>query len=493
MAHKAFLITLGIASIAMTACGGGGNAAMNPLPGAASTAPDTHAASVAASLTVTAYGGLRGTAYAAHHSGDTFDYAEDVTVDFDRVVAPASIASHLSIAPAAPLSTYVSGYGKRVQITVRKVPGTAYTLTLSAGLAAQDGTTLAVPSAFAFKTPITVAIPAPIRSTLGEPYRYGSVERPFSYSLAGGTADQQIAVMASAGARFARIDYPASQIEPQRGQFAFGTEDAILAKLAAKGITEMPIIEQYSVPAWASGGAPYPATFTNPADFAAYAGTIVSHLRAVAPQVTHVELFNEPNLDGWWTNTNALYAGKDGSATAAYAQAAYAAIKAANPAMIVVGPALGDGGPTIDPRTFLTTMMQHGCRVGTCWDALSVHTYRWSDPTYSVDPAAMNRFTIYQDLQRIALANGDTHIPHVFITEWAFSTDPSSASSFDPKVQARFLALGFNLMLSDPTVDGIVWTNLYNPNTDFWGRTALTNPDFSPLPGLATYRAFATH
>lgn len=495
MGYRALRTALAFALLALPACGGGGTVPAVSQAGAGLVAQPAAAAVASASggLRVLGYGGLRGTAYAAHASGDAYDYAEDVTVDFDRAFVSGAIAAHVALVPAAPFTTYATNYGKRLQLTVRKVPGTTYALTLDAATPASDGTTLGAPATFAFRTPAAVTVAAPARATPGEPYRYGAGAHPFSASLAGASADRQIALFADAGVRFVRIDYPASQIEPSAGTYDFSTEDAILTKLVARGITEMPIVEQYSVPAWATQGLPYPAIFAQPADFASYAGAIAAHLRDRFPQVTRIELFNEPNLHGWWSNPNPAYAATDGSATAAYALAAYAAIKAANPNVSVVGPALADGGDAVDPRTFLATMMRAGCRVGTCWDALSVHAYRWSDPAYAIDPAAMNRFAIYRDLQQVALANGEPSTPHAYITEWAFSVDPSSASAFDPQVQARYLATGFNLMLADPTLDGISWTNMYNPDQDFWGHTALTDAAFTPLPAYATYRAFATY
>jgi hypothetical protein len=161
----------------------------------------------------------------------------------------------------------------------------------------------------------------------------------------------------------------------------------------------------------------------------------------------------------------------------------------ANPTITVVGPALSAGGTEVDPRAFLTTMYGQGCRYQTCWDVLSVHPYAWNDPSYTLPAAQSNRWQIYQDLQAIAVAHGDP-MPHVMLTEWAFSTAQQSVG-FDPSVQAKYMATGFNLMLADPTIDGIVWTNVYATGSDFWSRTAVTDASFNPLPAEATFRSFA--
>jgi len=51
--------------------------------------------------------------------------------------------------------------------------------------------------------------------------------------------------------------------------------------------------------------------------------------------------------------------------------------------------------------------------------------------------------------------------------------------------------MGLNRMLADPSVDGIVYVNVYNPDTDFWGYTSLVGRHFELLPGFDVYRRFA--
>ena len=111
------------------------------------------------------------------------------------------------------------------------------------------------------------------------------------------------------------------------------------------------------------------------------------------------------------------------------------------------------------------------------------------NPAFTVTPSASNRWQIYKDLQAIAVAHGDP-TPHVMLTEWAFST-VNEADGFDPQVQARYMALGFNLMLADPTIDGVVWTQLFSSGTDFWSRTAVTDTSHNQLPAFTTFHSFA--
>jgi hypothetical protein len=338
--------------------------------------------------------------------------------------------------------------------------------------------------------PASSTIPAPLHATPNQPYRYGVLAHPFPFSLGGPNAARIIDLMADAGVRFVRIDYPGDQIEHVEGTLDFSIEDRIADALAARGITELPIVLQYNAPAWATGGAGYPSIWKNPDLYAAFAHAVAAHLASRYKRITNVELFNEPNLIGWWKNTgDPAYAATDGSAAAAYLRAAYGAVKSAAPALTVVAPALASGGHETDPRAFFTQLYDSGCRRGTCWDEISVHNYRWDDPTLPAPERAPNRFDIYKSIQAIAAEHGDPGT-HVLLTEWGYST-ADLPGGVDPATQARYLALGFNLMLADPTVDGIVYVNMYNPATDFWGQTALVNPDFTLKPAYAVYRTFA--
>ncbi len=444
------------------------------------------------------FGGFEGQRFVRHASGSAFEYSESVAVVFTQALDTSTFSYTLT--PSAPSSIYFGNdYVRAATITVRKVPGTTYTLTIPAGIKDRSGDVL--PHAIT-KTFTTAAVPPKEKrwhDEPGEPYRYGVLEHPFPPSLGGSSAAQQIATIAGAGARFARIDYCGAQSEPKAaGSFDFSIEDTIATQLAAKNITELPIVDQYCSPSWANGGSTSgtPA-WSTPAQYAQFAAGIAAHVVSAFPLITRMELFNEPNLAGNWV-APAPYSATTGSAAAAYMAAAYAAVKAVAPNMTIVGPALADGGTGVtDPRIFLTNMYAAGCRTGACWDVLSVHNYAWMNPNFASEPdlpsTYYNRYDVYKDLQAIATAHGERQTPHVMFTEWGISTDPTSPQGFDPAVQAEYLAIAFNKMDSDPTVDGLVYTNIYNPATDFFSMMALTDANFNPLPGYAVYTNFATH
>jgi hypothetical protein len=447
-------------------------------------------ATASATPAFTRVGGIEGMRYVPAPANDVYEATEDVAIDFPSAIDLASFTAALSVVPPTAAHVSLQGYGKRAVVQLRKTPGTAYALHVAAGVRALDGSATTQPIDVTVKT-ADGPVPAPLRSTPNEPYRYGVLAHPYPASLGGPNTAKIVDLLADAGVRFVRIDYAGDQIEHTRGTFDFSIEDRIADRLAARGITELPIVLQYSAPAWATGGAKYPAIWSDPQSYAQFAGAVAAHLAARYPHISRVELFNEPNLDGWWKNpANPAYAATDGTATVPYMRQAYAAIKAAAPALTIVGPALASGGHSTDPRTFFDHLYDGGCKRSVCWDVVSVHNYRWENPTFPAPESAANRFDIYKPILAIAAAHGDAGT-HVMLTEWGYSTTGASADGVDPQTQAIYLALGFNLMLADPAVDGIVYVNMYNPAPDFWGQTALVANDFTPKPAFGVYRRFA--
>jgi hypothetical protein len=443
-----------------------------------------------------ALGGLQGDEYVPHANGDRYEYSEYVTIDFTHRVDMNSFRAHFSIDPPTVVGFYGINYGRRVRLNIRKVPGVTYKLALSPGLAARDGATIDRAVSYEITTAPNPQIPSPLRATPGEAYRYGTLGHPFRASLAGPNADRIIDLLANAGIRFVRIDYCGNQIlgdDKPKAKPNFTTEDRILDKLVSRGITELPIVDQYCAPKWAANGKPYPAIYADPGDYARFAALVATHLAERYPAVTRMELFNEPNLHGWWRypGDDPELGNRSGSGAAHYMAPAYAAIKAAAPDMTVVGPALSDGGTETDPRAFLEELYANGCGRGKCWDVLSVHNYSWMNPDFVLDAKTPDRFDVYKDLQRIAAAHGDANT-HVMLTEWGFS-HVDKINGFDPRVQAEYIARGFNRMLADPTVDGVVYVNVYNggPPQSFWTQTQVVDNDFTTLPGYDTIERFA--
>ena len=158
------------------------------------------------------FGGYDGNLFKGERSGAQFEYSESVAVGFTQELDTKTFT--YTITPTTPSSVYFGhDYVRTATFTVRKVPGTTYTLTIPAGTQDHNGDVLAHAVVKTFTTAAVPPVQKPAHHTLGQPYRYGVLEHPFPPSLTGPTGPQQIATLAAAGARFVRIDYCGAQSE----------------------------------------------------------------------------------------------------------------------------------------------------------------------------------------------------------------------------------------------------------------------------------------
>lgn len=451
------------------------------------------------------------------------EYSEGLFVRYPTGVDLNAFRSGFRITPTAPVEVYYpyvdlahstpritvplqGGIG----IRIRFAPGVKYTVTQPAfGLAL----TISSP-------PITSStIPAPIRRVSASPYYYGFLDHPWGFAgFLGGLlyanisnpspselaalakARLTVSAIAASGAGYVRMDFCADQTIGTTAPYPkpkWEHYDPIIAALAAVHITVLPIVQQHCAPPYmrydtdGSSG----QTVSTPQYYAQWARAIAEHVR-LFPQIKRLELFNEPNGRGGWHPGTPAYANPDGSGAAPFMRAAYAAIKSANPNLMVVAGALATGGHHVDSRSFLDNAYAVGCRLHVCWDELSIHNYRWATPvaaTISNYPYE-DRFDDYKDLQRIALRHGDP-VPKVMLTEWGYSTCARLIVCFDERVQALYIAQGLNLALADPSVDGVTYVNVYNSSDDspyyFWSQTALLTPYYTVKVGYGVFQRFA--
>jgi len=492
----------------------------------ATVAPSGSPRPLATSATPLAYYGLQ-TNRIHPYDPLKMEYSDQLFVNYPVGVDLAAFRAGLTISPVAPIyATYpfVNQGGLPVRIpivpsggvslSIRFVPGVTYHIAQPAFGIAMDVAT----------APLTINdIPAPVRAIAGSPYYYGFLNHPWAFGgFLGGfnysatdTRPSAIAARAdsietlkqivASGAGNVRMDfcseqtiYPDVTIAPKWFHL-----DPILHAVTDAGITVLPIIQQHCAYARNPNG----NTMDTPEHYARWAGAVADHLKTF-PTITRVELFNEPNLRGGWNpgapspapSTSPLpgpYAATDGTGAAPFMRAAYVAIKAANPNLIVVAGALAAGGHHVGVKTWMNGAMDAGCKIGVCWDELSIHNYRWAEPssaTIANDPTEDNRFDVYKDAQNVAIAHGDPK-PKVMLTEFGFSSCDGLTVCFDPMVQALYLAQGFNLALADPTIDGVTYVNIYNSSNDipdhFWSATALVNNDRTTKPGYDVFAKFA--
>jgi hypothetical protein len=234
------------------------------------------------------------------------------------------------------------------------------------------------------------------------------------------------------GVDWVREEFPWRVLEPQRGSFAWGRSDALMAAASRAGVNVLGILA-YSAP-WASsdpsgaGNSKYPPREAS--DYARYAAAVVArygpggafwsaHPELAPRPLTAVQIWNEPYGYWFW---------KPNPSPAAYAKlarAAATAIGAANPnvTILVAGDVLQvrTDGTVVD---WLKKLRAADPGLNTLVDAYSVHPY--PDPR-TAGPYA-DRSDPRWDFRRVTLTHEiDPSLP-IWITEVGWSTADTSDS-----------------------------------------------------------------
>ncbi|HEX2504450.1 MAG TPA: hypothetical protein VHK00_10920 [Miltoncostaeaceae bacterium] len=190
-------------------------------------------------------------------------------------------------------------------------------------------------------------------------------------NVEGPALEARLDALAATGARATRVDVlwrqvaprkPADARDPADPAYDWSRYDQIVRGLSARGITA--VLDFYLTPAWASrSGSTVAAPRTaDGARFAGalarrYSGTFAGPGGVPLPEVRRIEVWNEPNLPGFWMPQ--CRRGRAGRALlvsprhyAALLAAAYREIKAASPRATVIGGAAGPAGrsPTSCPK-----------------------------------------------------------------------------------------------------------------------------------------------
>lgn len=254
----------------------------------------------------------------------------------------------------------------------------------------------------------------------------------------GGVSDadflRDLAEIRRVGATRIRFDVDWSAIEPVRGKYDWTRTDFIVNAIAEARLTPLALVTY--APKWAqvpgvpsgSHGAP-----ANPADFANFARHVVERYGSVIQQW---EIWNEPNLDIFWSPT------PNAAAYADLVRVTSAAIKAVQPDAIVVAGALSSGADSnsgeVDPVTFIEQM--YAADAGGSFDALSVHPYTFPAMPTDPDPDGTNTFRKIPRMHEIMVKRGDGG-KNIWITEFGAPTGTGRAA-LTQLGQAETLSIG---------------------------------------------------
>ena len=292
---------------------------------------------------------------------------------------------------------------------------------------------------------------------VGEPqWREGSVGERGGFAGGGSIffdrqqdIDRQLDVAAASGARWIRLDIDWSYVEPEPGRFRWCRTDRVVAGARERGLDVVGLLTY--APDWATGRTELHAAPEDPDDFARFALEAVERYGPIG--VTTWEIWNEPNIAGFWVPR------PDPEAYASLLAAAGAAIHEADPDAFVIAAGLApapdsDDGRFIAPETFMERFYEHADR--SSFDAAADHPYTYPGHPRDLDPI--------EELHRVMARNGDGD-KQLWLTEFGAPTGFGDGAVTE-SVQADFVEEAYEAAGRHPWIGPLFWYTIRDTGTD---------------------------
>jgi hypothetical protein len=243
------------------------------------------------------------------------------------------------------------------------------------------------------------------------------------------------------------------------------------------------LVTFWLTPDWANGGAGARSAPNDPNDYAKAVGWAAARF---AEEVDAWEIWNEPNNSGFWE-------GADPAAYTKLLQAAYPAIKEANPKATVVF-----GGTSHNDAEWIEAAYQAGA--GGSFDAMATHPYQ---AVADLEPEAPDqgdkwRLTHLTAVRGVMVRNGDGDKP-IWATEFGWSSHgddsaglPNWERGVTPEQQGDYLIRSLRLVqYRFPYVTHMFWyrdrdEDSGDPQSDNYG---LLDANLNPKPALIRLRS----
>jgi polysaccharide biosynthesis protein PslG len=212
--------------------------------------------------------------------------------------------------------------------------------------------------------------------------------------------DAALDQMQAMGVNTVRIGIPWAGVEPIPGYYNWSNDDALISAANARGMGVLAVLT--TTPSWAT--APNnPGVYAPPASAAAFGQFAGLVAQRYGTEVSAYEIWNEPNAAEYYSPA------PDPAGYTKLLQAAYPAIKAANPSATVIGGVVGSTvtyqNLTLNPVTFVQDMYADGAQG--YFDALSFHPYQYTTPFSQGAYNPNNPIVQLSDIHNLMVANGD--------------------------------------------------------------------------------------
>jgi len=289
----------------------------------------------------------------------------------------------------------------------------------------------------------------------------------------GAKLDKSVALIQQAGAGWVRIAFEWSDIEPEKGRFAFQKYDHILDVLDKHGIKTLGIL-CYN-PAWRKAewnAAPIPD------DFIAYSTTTVAHFKG---RVKYWEFWNEPDSKFYWDPQD------DMTAYSALLKRLNSAVKAVDPSAQIVMGGMTESGPFAIRRVYQKAGKDS-------FDVVNIHPF-----VNPLKPNAVGTLKgIYTSLMRVMTEFGDQNKP-IWFTELGCPgvKNPSPQNGWwegispNEDQQAKWVTTVYTNTLQWPGVQRVFWAFLRDTHDFFHSGVddfGLVTEDFVKKPSYKAYQ-----
>jgi hypothetical protein len=224
------------------------------------------------------------------------------------------------------------------------------------------------------------------------------------------TIDLRMSQIAATGAQWFRMDFPAYELEPASGTTNWAQPDKIINSAYDHGLKVLFLAN--TAPAWVASA--WNDGPTTSAERNAYADYCARAVQRYAGKIHAIELWNEPNLSGFWTPApNVTDYGN-------LISVAYPAIKAVSSIpVLAAGTGWSFGAPNIAQDTWYSGLYSGGFK--NYFDAVNVHPYQ---DTYQCSIGSHFSFGNIGNVTNVRTTmndNGDS-AKQIWGTEWGFTT-----------------------------------------------------------------------
>lgn len=233
------------------------------------------------------------------------------------------------------------------------------------------------------------------------------------YGMSQQDIDTTLDMLQAMGVEDVRVYIPWVYTEPLRGQYNWAPIDAIMNAAKARNMGVLAMAN--STPIWAGTAGSFPGAKTP--DPVAYANFMSQVATRYGKTISAYEVWNE-------VNCVCFYDPVSPSSYAQLLQAAYPAIKAADPTATVIAAGLGSvftvNGITMNPVDYVNAMYAAGAKG--FFDALAFHPYHEGLKFSDGEGVPLSPLTQIQKIYDLMAANGDGALK-IWITEYGVPTD----------------------------------------------------------------------